>query len=268
MTTDWPDDNPSAHRALAIFNQTVPLGVASNLIDTRTITIPNGTSDTFGPFPVGQVSHEFAISFGATSGSIATLKAKFTWSDIATGIVTDTDEFGIRAGTVAAPHVLRIFGRSKGNQCTLTLDNAGTGFTADITYVWVQQSRIYEREVFRTLTWGQNAGDNHPNFNMPENVIAQSLLTVAAGQEVTRNLPAWTGMVSLAAATTSGTSDCEMIVVDQGPLGETVYDDFTNSKGRINAQFPLPRSQCQLQVINGSASSRGITVAMIIAPPE
>jgi aminopeptidase-like protein len=127
---------------------------------------------------------------------------------------------------------------------------------------------VYQRETFRTLTWGQNVGDTLPVFNCPENVLAISTPTIPGNGQQIRNLPAWAGQVWIQAQTPSNTNDFEVQILDQSINGGLVYDDFTDTKGHVSKLVTLPRNQCEVVMINHNAAAQTVSFYMVIAPPE
>lgn len=266
-TPDWPDWNPSQHRANAIAATGVPLLTLSTFIGGNNITVPNGTSTSRGPFTVGQIGFEIAVSFSATVASAQPLRVLLSWVDSSTTLVTDLDAFGIRAGSVTAPHVVRMSGRSKGDQLTVTFDNTATGDDATITYVVLQNSRVYAAEYFKTLTWGQLAPDQLPGFDLAEGIICHAAPTVGAGAQIPRELPAYNGEAWLCVHTNSGTTDCQISIVDLNVNGKQLVQMVTDAHGNINQKISLPKAQTSLLITNNNVAAQPIEVEIVAAWP-
>jgi hypothetical protein len=263
MTADWPDDNPSPHRALAIYSQTVPLGVKSQKVGNATIAVPAGTISAPVVGSVSQIGWELAVSFNATSSNGNPVRIVLTWTDSITGITTDIDSVYVFPGTVAAPHVFRYSGRTKGDTVSIVFDNTAPAVTANITWTLLQNSRVYTREEGKTLSWVAPTGISNPSFDVTADIVLQSTPTVAGGGNVQRFIPLYIGDVWLHADTQSLTTDMQIFVSDASPNGLPILQDVSNAKGVVETFLTLPRSQCSLTMINNNVAAQIIHVEIV-----
>lgn len=263
MTADWPDDNPSAHRALAIFSQTVPLGIKNSLVANNTYAIASGLTQSAGPFSLQQIGWELAISLNAISSNGSPFRIKLTWSDSGTGLVTDIDSVFIYPGTAALPHVCRFTGRTKGDTVNILFDNTQTAVTANITWALLQNSRVYGREEGKTLSWTAPPGISPPSFDVTAGQVCVSAPTIAGSGSQQRFLPLYIGDVWLHADTASLTSDFELFVTDNITNGLPILHEFTNAKGTIDLYMTLPNGQASITMINNNAAAQLCKVEMV-----
>lgn len=263
MTVDYSDwQTPQAH-AEQIAVTGVPLLTLSTQVDTHTFTVLAGQSTTRGPFAVSQIGWEVGFSYSATAENTSPLHVTVIWSDVATGTVLDNDVFDIRAGTVANPHVGRMFGRSKGNQVAIKFDNTLNTRDATVTYTLFQNSRVVPRESFKTLTWGQVGTDIQPASSVPQGIIAISNILPNGNTSAVRQMPAYDGDVRVTATTASLTTDLAVQIKDGSANGVLIFDANSDAKGIISGVASLPKSQCILVISNNNAGPQTITVEVV-----
>lgn len=274
MTADWPDDNPSAHRAAAIYSQRVPLARdAASLGGAKAQTLfANSSVTLFTALAVDQPAFEFTLMSSEPAGPANhpwTL-AFFSWIDAVTG---DTKAFRtyINANALGTANVLRIQGPCRGDQLTLLLRNTDTLNT--LTYDWSLSTIshvIIEDNVANDLLVAVN-GFTLPGGDPSKGVIASSAPSLAPSAVANRLLPARNGHAKITVDNSANTGAVNVTIQDPDPglplYGNSTATEFYNSgavgaSGVLTDDFAMPPGPALMQVTNLSSTA---TIAPIIS---
>lgn len=270
MTADWPDDNPSAHRALAIYSQTVPLAAKSiGVGSSGTIIVLPRASATLGPFTIGQIGYEISIDVGANAGSTNPFMiALMTWSDSVTGRITEQQRWQLSGASGGTTQTFYGVGPSSGDTLTITLTNNDSVNSMTYAYVLASNSRVYVRHDWRNLTMNPVPSFVMANYDQAGHFLCQSAPSVGAGVTASRLLPLYCGTVRIW-ATFNEAYTLVISAVDRtigiAPSGNQIFEsDITNAAGGVvDAELCLPRCTCILSLTNNGASSSQFGFTMV-----
>lgn len=271
MTTDWPDDNPSSHRALAIYSQTVPLAAKSvKLGSAGTTTILPGATATLGPFTVGQIGYEISIDIGANAASTnPIMQALMSWTDSSTGRITEEQRWGMVGASGANPQTYYGVGPSSGDTLTITLTNTDTVNSMTYAYVFAMNSRAYVRHDWRQQTFFPVPSFINAIYDQSGHFLLATSPTINAGQTQTRLVPLYAGTVRLW-STFNVAYDLVVAAIDRtigiAPAGNQIWEGaVTAAGGGIQvAEFSLPRCTCTLIMTNNGAAQSQIGVNIVV----
>lgn len=275
MTADWPDDNPSAHRALAIYAQTVPLAAKSVVLGSAlTTSIPASGQATLGPFAVGQIGYEISLDIGADAASTnPIMRAVMTWTDSVTGRVTEVQTWHMAGASGGSPQTFNGVGPSSGDTLTITLNNTDTVKAMTYAFVCAMNSRAYVRH-----DWRMQTNNPVPSFSLGAidqagQFLISSAPTVGAGAVATRLIPLYCGKVRIW-MTFNQAFDVTITAIDRiigaAPAGNQIYEQtITNAAGSIiRDELALPRSMCAVSMTNNGAAMSQFGFAMIAAEQQ
>jgi hypothetical protein len=181
----------------------VPLLAGKTTLSSNTAGQVIVTASTFtltgAPWNITQVGYEIVISLASAIATTAPLTIQAMWTDTTTGIQTETQQYNVYTGTVAAPHFFKITGPTNANQFSVKIVNA---VGASVTATWVVSgvSRIYTRHDIRTIY----SGGNNPVFagftlaigtSLATNVLTNTRALVNLNSTSTWMLPIYSGNV-------------------------------------------------------------------------
>lgn len=270
MTADWPDWNPSAHRALAIYAQTVPLAAKSVPLQTvgTSNVLPSSTA-TIGPISVGQIGYEISIDVGANAASTnPIMQALFTWTDSSTGRVTEQQRWGLAGASGANPQTYYGVGPSSGDTLTIALTNTDTVNAMSYAFVLASNSRVYVRHDWRNQTFNPVPSFTSAIYDQAGMFLTNSSPTVGAGSTATRILPLYCGTARIW-ATFNQAYTLVISAIDRtigiAPAGNQIYEaDVTAAGGGVTiAELCLPRCTCTVSLTNNGAASSQFGFSLI-----
>jgi len=274
VSIDYPDfATPQAH-ADRIAVTGAPLLNLAKVIDAQTFTlnvIPS--SQTFGPFAIGQISYELYVACQDTgvagSASFLILESQFT--DSATGLILSRRKYKMVTGPAGTDHKVMIRGPMHADQIKLIWSvpaDSVAGVT--VTYRLLSSSRVYVRDVARTTTFAQDgftSGGAVPELG----VMGNTKPLVGNGGALSRLIALYNGDAVLTAQTTSLTSDATITVQEAAganPLlanQNVIFKGNTDALGNLVAEFTFPGVQAIVTAFNGNVAplSIGVLVTMI-----
>lgn len=221
MTADWPDDNPSAHRASAIYTQRVPLARAATSLggNTGQTLLPSSSVTLFSASILDQPAFELTLSSQNPAGlaSHPWTEAQFSWIDAVTTDVKSQRTY-VNANGDGQKNLLRVQGPTRGDQLTFVLHNDDTVNT--LTFDWSLSTIshvILEDNVANDLSVPVH-GFSLPGGDAKKGVIAASNPTLANGASVTRLVPARNGHVKITIDNSAGVSALQVTVSDPDPV--------------------------------------------------
>lgn len=274
--TDYPDwQTPQAH-ADTISNTGVPLLARPANLVNHAISLGPGSVDVFLiNAPVSKIGYEISWSVFAPNTQAALLTCLLTWSDSVSGqqVIQEEWDFYAGSGTLGSAHVLRGSGPTKGDTLTVQVKNNAGAVTVTGTVVMAQNSRVYARDDWRSVTFTPVFGfTSIGNSDMQNGIIGSANnAAVAANGSVTLLLPLFSGKVALDVLTTSNAADCETSVIavaaESGGMSQnTVFRLKTDATGRLYVPtLYLPRAQCTLLQTNLNAAAQSLLSALLVA---
>lgn len=268
MTADWPDDNPSAHRALAIYSQRVPIARGVTGLNSGSSSLAaSGTVNLATSLPVDQPSFQMLIGLqeGSVTATIPFGKLRFLWKDIGSGFQVDPD-WAILPGGSSAINFHYISGPCKADLLTIELDNLDPAQILFYDFGISAVSHVYER--FRVQQVGQQAV---PQFTLAGQNNQMAVLgsvgaNVAASSTVDRLCSAWGGDAHINVDNTAGTVGIQVRLIDPGiiaggtPLYGTsgvgsIWSDSVVAGASSHAKVPLPYGPVVIREINPSSTT-------------
>lgn len=278
--TDYPDyTTPQAH-ANAISLTGAPPLVLKQVLDFLVGQNMNGgtslTRPASGSFSVNQPGYEIFLNVATLGTPAPVLSVELQWYDSFTGSLVDDEAYLFYSGNVNG-HFVHGRGPSKGDRLVVVLKNTAASTAMSVSYVLMQTSRTFTREFWKTIS---KAGTQpvYPGLNagladISSNMFYNQSSTVAANGTNSFVLPLYTGTVRLSGITTDTTAGrSKWIVVnlaDPAGFGSNLVQASNGQSGFAYdgvsslwlPELPLPRAQCQLQLLNtdGTASHNLIT---------
>jgi hypothetical protein len=268
MTADWPDDNPSAHRAAAIYAQAVPLARKATALNSGTPSVAGGgTTNIITGLIVDQPSFQMLIGlrYVPAGATIPFGKLRFEWMDTASGTQVTPDHAVLVAG-FAGLNFHHITGPAMGDQLTVALDNLDPATILSCTFGASQTSHLYPR--FRLEQVGQTVD---PVFTLAGQsnqlgILASINASIGASGTVDRLASAWSGPATLNVDNVGTAASVKIQLLDPGIIagGSPLYGVgnsgiiFSQVVGTVNPfQFTLdlPAGPVVIRSINTSGAA-------------
>lgn len=267
MTADWPDDNPSAHRALAIYGQGVPLARKPNSVVNSVNTILPSLSATLASGAIiDQPSFQAAIVLqaAAAGGALPFGKVKITWADAASGISSIPDVPVLPASNGSASAFL-ITGPSRMDALSIELDNLDPGVTLSYSFGLSQTSHAYDRLRVQETTGAVVAGFTRPGGNPGMGMLANISATIPVSSAISRLALTWAGKAILSVDNEAGTVPVTVRLMDPGVIlgGSPLYQGANSgifeavvvaAGSAINQEVSLPPGPVVINEENLSAT--------------
>jgi hypothetical protein len=249
----------------------VPLLNNTALLDNTNAVITAGNSvvlpSSITEYSVTQPGYEVLIACHSTAE--AYLQVLMTWFDIVSGLVVSSQSWWLSPGP-AAGSINRYIGTgpTHGNQLQVTLA-AVTGTVTVDNFTIEQNSRIYARDDWRSTQFNGAVTYFSPLVNPISLVLGHfGPGSVGAGVSLNRLLPLFAGKIRLHAGTNSHAADLNVIitnVADQTPAGSAVlYQESSNANGFLDTETSLPRSNCQIALVNNNAGAQNLQFLIVI----
>jgi hypothetical protein len=275
VTADWPDFNPSAHRAAAIYSQTVPLAAKSTVLGQANTTVIAASGNAIlGPFLVDQIGYEVSIDVGADVASANPFMiALMTWTDSVTNRVTEQQRWQLAGASGGTPNTYYGVGPSSGDTLTITLTNNDAVKAMTYAFVLASNSRAYVRHDWRNFNIGTVPTFTNANYDQAGQFLCQSAPTVGAGASTTRLLPLYCGKVRIW-ATFNQAYDLVISAIDRtigiAPAGNQIWEqNVTNAAGGIIVnELALPRCTCTVSFTNNGAALSQFGFTMVASEQQ
>lgn len=282
--TDFPDWNaPQAHADDISTTGAPPLvmkRVIDALIGQNVGTSSSITRPASGKFSVNQPGYEILLNVATLGASAPIMSVELQWYDSGFGGLVDSEIYYFYSGDLNG-HLVHGRGPSKGDQVVVIITNFSGASAVTVSYTLLQTSRTFTREFWKTIGKG-GVQPAYPGFTAAKSSISANVLTndsfmIAASSSKVIILPLYTGSVSLMGITSdtvAGNSTWDVIASSDQVVPSAVPFEGVNGqsgfaplgvKSLYGPNIPLPRSQCQLTLLNGNASSPETLSSIIIA---
>lgn len=285
--TDFPDWNAPQGHASAIAVTGAPPLVFKRVIDSQSGTnIPAGgtlTRPAAGQFSLNQPGYEISLSVSTSGATAPVVSAELQWYDSATGQLLDDEIYYFYSGNVSG-HQIHGRGPSKGDAVTVIVKNYSGASAVTFSYALLQTSRTFTREFWKTIGKG-GVQPVYPGFtatlsNISANVLANDSHLLTASQSLSFVLPLYTGTVRTFCTTSDVTAGNSKFAIaassDQVVSGAVAFEGANGESGfaplgatsLYAPTITLPRSQCQLQLINGNGTTSETLIAAVTAQED
>lgn len=268
MTADWPDYNPSAHRAAAIYAQRVPLARNSTGIGNNSSSLAGGTkTNIISNVAIDQPSFQMLIGleFTTLTATIPFGKLRFLWTDTASGFQVDPDWCVLSAGFNAMDFVY-ISGPVKADQLTIELTDLDPAQILFYDFGISAVSHVYDR--FRVQEVGQPTvpGFTRAGQNNQLGVLGSVGALLAVSSTTDRLCSAWGGQAAINVDNISGAGIVQVRVIDPGIIAGgsplyglsgtgTIWSADVASGAVANGEFALPYGPVVIREINPNSST-------------
>lgn len=231
---------------------------ATNQTITAATEFLTSASNLTGP------SYDLFVELHAAASAFA--RITLYWYDSASGLLIDQHRYWVIPGNGVLPHQIVFHGPTVANQLIVGVEANTATVNLDNLYAF-QNSRSYERHTAYSYVWGQTNNVGNVALDDPTNlVIGEGSHGLTTGTSTTYYLPLYAGKVRLSGATSSNTTDAnlEVFTIADQNLGSAQIAKLTSdSGGNWNAELSLPRTQCQVTLVNHNAGTQTLTFAMI-----
>src|SRR6266702_6056781 len=198
---DWQPGGLALHGSIALANGVQNLNV-----------IPS--TQVPGTFNVYQTCYELYVGAqnAAPAGSASYLVVQLDWIDGSSGLTLARRNYKIVSGPPGIDHTVKISGPVHADTVKLSFSIVSDSVHA-ITATWrlFGTSRPYARDVMRTIVFAQD-GFSAPGPLANYMSLINTAPSVGAGATVDRLMPAYSGSVYIAAATSSGINDAKVSI--------------------------------------------------------
>jgi hypothetical protein len=253
---DYPDFTPAA--ALVTSSRTITQGGINQLAV--------GASTDIGPFPIDQIGYELWISCqNHTQAALPSdLFVSLHWTDTATGTLLGNEGWDFAAGPPGTPQIVTGHGPSTADSLIVKfVNNPGGGDAVDVSYVFLQNNRMYAYSDVRTRVLA-GAGYMLGSPGEPQGILFNSSpAPIASGANWSRLLPLYVGQAEFQFRTSSGAADAEFTLNGIGTWTlanyTTEYDQFTDSNGLLNVRWALNGLQSTVTATNRNANPQTLS---------
>lgn len=218
MTADWPDDNPSAHRAAAIYTQRVPLAHDATGLGTGTNSvIGGGHTNLISGVNVDQPSFHMLIGLnaGVPGTTVPFGRLKFQWTDIASGFTVDPD-WAVLTGAVSGLNFTYVFGPVRADQLTIELDNLEPTNLLSYSFGISAVSHTYDEFKIQEVGGSSAFGFTRPAQQNQMGVLGSVNASIPASGTVDRLCMAAGGKAILSSNNDGGVSTVRVQLLDPG----------------------------------------------------
>ena len=278
--TDFPDwQAPQAH-ATAISTTGAPPLVFKNVIDAligQTINASSSlTRPASGKFSLNQPGYEILLNVASLTSPAPIVSVELQWYDSTFGQLLDTETYYFYSGNVNG-HFIHGRGPSKGDSVVVLVTNHSGAGAVTFTYTLLQTSRVFTREFWKTIIKAGVApaylGLTAINHNIAGNVVGLTSSSVGAGATLAFVMPLYTGTARLFGQGAAAAGQSTWIILPstdpvggsvnsfQGVNGQSGFAPFGASSLYV-ADIAMPRSQCQLQLINNLTVAQAIITSI------
>jgi hypothetical protein len=276
--TDYPDyQTPQAH-ADTISNTGVPLlSRPAVLVNQAGAVNSNLAVIVLNKGVVSKIGYEISLTLYAAVTNQCLVTVTIAWIDSVSGQTVVQEEWDMYAGSgaVGAANVIRGTGPTKGDRLTIQIQQNQPAIPVNYIIVVTENSRIYQRDTWRTWLPFSVTGFTFIENSDPSNLVlgGNTYAAVAANGSVTRLLPFSSGDIALSFQSTSAAADCIAIIhavssMAGGLTMDNVYSGKTDSSGKLYVpKIALPRAQCTLQLVNQNAAAKDLIAFVTVAEP-
>lgn len=265
MTADWPDDNPSAHRALAIYSQRVPLAHnATGIGNNSGSLLGGGTTNIVSGAAFDQPSFQMLIGInaGVPGTTIPFARAKFKWTDTASGFTVDPD-WCVMAGAVSGLNFHYIRGPVRADTLTIELDNLEPAQLLSYSFGISAVSHVYEDFAMEEVGGQSVFGFTRPAQQAQMGVLGSVNATLPISGTVDRLAMAYNGKAILTSTDVGDTAGVRVQLLDPGVvLGSGPILGLSNSGFLAGADVQAsPPANLEVSLPNGPVVIRQINLS-------
>lgn len=285
--TDYPDyTTPQAHANAISLTGAPPLvlkQVVDALIGQTLAANSTTTRPASGKFPINQPGYEVLINVASLSNPVPIVSVELQWYDSTFGGLVDDEHYYFLSGDVNG-HLIHGRGPSKGDRLVVVIRNHSATAQATFSYTMLQTSRTFTREFWKTTFTGTSIplfpGFGAADNDIPGNIVCNDARSVPHNSTVTVELPLYTGTVRLLGITSDTVAGNSRWVIltntDQIAVNIDTFEGMNGQQGFSTfgvtslyvAELALPRSQCNLQLINTNATVDQTFTTSIVAQED
>lgn len=267
MTTDWQDDQPHPHMALAQYTQGIPLARKPNNLGTTAGSLPPATTQPlFTAVAQDQPGWQMLLFLTTAIGAptVPFCKLSFTWQDSATMLSAVTESYVLPFGTTS-PCVYILDGPARLDLASASLGNLDPAVGCDIQFSYTETSHMWLVPRCLETTFVPVPQFTRPVGNPLDGVLGSMMTTIAASGHSDRLAASWAGGAMVVADNTGGTADIIVQLLDPGAVlgGSTLYGtastgvlwgDRVAAGTSASLEAELPNGPVVMRVTNTSAS--------------
>lgn len=245
-----------------------PIILSTSSINTGTQVIAASGTYTNPARTIGQPGYEIFVQVKSAAASTAPfVQVVLQWVDSVTGQVVGTDHWYLAGGN-AAFQLYYGTGPTKGNQLNLSVNNIDAANSTSISVILLQNSRTYVRDDWRNQTYLTPPTFTNGTQDNAGNCVFSAFPALAANGTVTRLMPVYSGVVQACFLTAAGTASFSVNANPQAAgntpnlsAGNVYFSNTIAANSFANVGFVLPRSPCELILVNGpNAQNLGINI--------
>lgn len=278
VQTDFPDWSPHVATAAQVAATGVPLlTLSQRLYQQATNNVGHGVTATSGILAVTQIGYEIIVTSQFAAGTANPfVEIQLVWTDSATNFVIATDSYYAPGCTQSGGLLIRGRGPTKANELTVNVTNLDTANTCNITVTALQNSRVYQHDIWRFANNVVNA-KTVPGFTLAGLPDDESVLGVISSGAIPASGGAnWLagighgGWVNLA-GNTAGPAASSLIVSVfalpnsvYGSGGIALREQLTIPS--FNYTFKAPHAPLQISVTNNSTTTGAFSFLATVSP--
>ena len=273
MTTDYADyATPQAH-ADHIFATGVPLYSKSVTVVNdvaHAVPLGGGTVTVANLAPISQIGYEIAVTslIAAGASTIPVLTVNMIWRDSVTNTVVGHETWNVVMGSAGNGSLHIGTGPTKGNLLTVTVANNDSAANATVTTVVNQNSRVYNRDDWRTEEFNTIPNVAIPFHDQQGNTLMQFLSgALGANGQVTRLAALYAGRVTISGFSTisaKGTLRINSLDPAVGASAEYISLALPALATAVPVTLSLPRAACTVTLQDASGLAGNIIQANIV----
>jgi hypothetical protein len=249
----------------------VPLLSANDSVISSSGSIAVSGTFTSAVTAIPQIGYEVFVELNAsvleTGSAISTVT--MTWTDPSTGLVIDVDQFFIAPGVTPGQCLVVGSGPTKAGNVQVKIANGGALGAMTYQFQMLQNSRVYSREDWHSLSATGNPLIAATNSSVASGLIASSSISIVNGTTVNRLLPLYAGEVQFCIIPPAQTGQVGIQTLDQNaPVANLIALEQLVASTPLNFTHALSRAQCQLNIKNtGAATGTFQVLATIVETP-
>lgn len=277
MTTDWQDDQPHPHMALAQYTQGVPLARKPVNAGNASGTVAGSMVQTLVPLTAQDQPGFQILLFLTQAAGVPTIpftKLNVIWQDTASGLSMTPRSFVLPVCSPSSA-IYCITGPARLDQVQVTLQNIDPAIGVNYSFTYSQNSHPWEVERCLEVSFNTLPLFTRPVGNPLDGVLGSMMATVAASGHQDRLAATWAGKGMVTVDNTGGAADVIVQLIDPGVvLGvATLYgtastgilwSERVTANGPVSLEAALPNGPVVMRVNNTSgASSVSPTVTLL-----
>lgn len=237
-----------------------------------TQTLSFGTSKSF-TVPVTRPAYLMRLELQNTTDTttIMPVAVQMAWTDTASGIVLDFQQWNMFAADDTGKHIVVCKGPCAGNDLTITIfNNALTAATLTYSIYLAETGQYFTQHDWRTQ---DQVIPKFPGYLQPNshNISGVPLIldhiSVPAGASQTYAMPLYSGPATLTINISSGGGDDEFVLINGSDVRSAFnalwYVESPTAEGGYPTQIFLPRTQGLLQIANFKTIAEEISFTII-----